>query len=110
MTATWMHVGTAACFTGCGALALAALRYGRRATALEGAPAARLHVSDVAPVPVSPGTGVLEAAEPYGAFVAGQADAAEFHYCPAEFRVTAHAVHADGTRHCWHCGPTQGET
>ncbi|MGW2075062.1 hypothetical protein ACWCPK_42750 [Streptomyces sp. NPDC001953] len=46
------------------------------------------------------------ALQPFAAFDAGQADAAEFHHCPAENRVTAHAVRADGTRRCWDCDHT----
>ncbi|MYR58866.1 hypothetical protein GTY54_22370 [Streptomyces sp. SID625] len=97
MTATLLHVGAAACFVGCGALLLAAQRCGRRAAAGDAAGLPRLHVSDVEEVPASPGTGQLEAAD------------AEFHCRPDEFRVTAHAVHAGGSRRCLHCGPTQGE-
>ncbi|MDQ1018801.1 hypothetical protein [Streptomyces afghaniensis] len=109
MTDTLLHVGTAACFAGCGALALAAQWCGRRAAALDAAEPARLHVSEIEPSPFPSGTGGLEAVEPYAAFDAGEADALEFQYCPQELRVTAHAVDALGARRCWHCCPTQGE-
>ncbi|MER5699656.1 hypothetical protein ACWDBO_37415 [Streptomyces mirabilis] len=111
-----LHVGTAACFAGCGVLLVAAQRCGRRAVALVLAEAPRLYVSEVEAVPVRAGTGGLEVlgshqlVEPCREFETGEADAVEFLYCPDEFRVTAHAVQVDGSRRCWHCTPTaQGE-
>ncbi|WP_328434506.1 hypothetical protein [Streptomyces sp. NBC_00425] len=95
----FVSIGVGACYAGSGALALAALRSGR-AGVPAGAPARRLHVSEVEQVPVSPGTGRLEVIDSYAPY-----DTAEYHYCPAEFRVTAHAVQADGTLSCWHCEP-----
>ncbi|MEU0275967.1 hypothetical protein [Streptomyces sp. NPDC006307] len=32
------------------------------------------------------------------------AELCEFHPCPNERRTRPHAVHADGSRSCWHCG------
>ncbi|MFD0209195.1 hypothetical protein ACFVH9_08655 [Streptomyces hirsutus] len=104
--ADWMHVGAGACFAGSGALALVTIRRARRSAALEAAVPARLHVDDVQHGPASPGTGGLEA---FGPYEAGDADAVDFHYCPTEARVTAHAVHADGVRRCWHCEPIEGD-
>ncbi|MGW2951603.1 hypothetical protein [Streptomyces eurythermus] len=108
MTDAMFHVGTAACFVGCGGLLLAAQRCGRRAAAVEAARPPGLLIPEAEEVPVSPGTGALEDFEPFSAFEAGEVETAEFHYCPAELRVTAHAVHADGSRRCWHC-TSQGE-
>lgn len=102
--ADWVCVGVGACVSGSGALAVDLLLSGRR-TAAVGVPASHIHVSEVEEVPALPGTGVLEAA-PYAPY---EDDTAEFLYCPAEFRVTGHAVCADGARRCWRCGPVQGD-
>ncbi|MGJ3559012.1 hypothetical protein ACR6C2_08535 [Streptomyces sp. INA 01156] len=105
--ADWMYVA-GACFAGSGALALAVMRYGRRAAALEAAGPARLHVGDGQHGSASPDTGGLEA-DPFSPYEDGDADTAEFHYCPYESQVTAHAVHTDGVRHCWNCAADQEE-
>ncbi|MBT2492325.1 hypothetical protein J7E96_28215 [Streptomyces sp. ISL-96] len=34
----------------------------------------------------------------------GDADALDFFLCPRSQRSQPHAVHADGSRRCWHCG------
>ncbi|MFE4329703.1 hypothetical protein ACFRQM_09625 [Streptomyces sp. NPDC056831] len=34
----------------------------------------------------------------------GEADGCDFYLCPAEQRPRPHAIHADGSRRCWHCG------
>ncbi|MFF5968160.1 hypothetical protein ACFY64_31455 [Streptomyces collinus] len=108
MTETVLHVGTAGCIAACGALLAAAHWYGRRAAAIQAAEPAHIHVSDVEPAPHSLGTGRLEVVDSYTAFESGWLDTAEFHYCPEEMRVVAHAVDADGVRRCWNCEP-QGE-
>lgn len=91
-----LALGAGACYAGSAACAVALLVTRRRASA-EAAPSGFLHVSEI------------EAVEPYEPYESGDVDAAEFHYCPAEFRVTAHAVQADGTLRCWHCDPIEGE-
>ncbi|MFI2434742.1 hypothetical protein [Streptomyces sp. NPDC018693] len=55
-----LHVGTAACFAGCGALALAAQWCGRRAAALQAAEPAHVHVSGVEAAPFPGGASGLE--------------------------------------------------
>ncbi|WP_433916896.1 hypothetical protein [Streptomyces sp. NBC_01744] len=40
----------------------------------------------------------------------GEVDAVDFYLCPSERRHRPHAIHADGSRTCWHCGHnTPGE-
>ncbi|MFF1834149.1 hypothetical protein ACFVXE_08080 [Streptomyces sp. NPDC058231] len=34
----------------------------------------------------------------------GEVDAVDFYPCPSERRHRPHAIHADGSRTCWHCG------
>lgn len=34
----------------------------------------------------------------------GEIDGTDFAYCPAHKRVTAHALHTDGSQTCWDCG------
>ncbi|MFD7956981.1 hypothetical protein ACFV4X_26250 [Streptomyces ardesiacus] len=108
MSGTWLHVGTAGCFAACGALAVAAHWPGRRTQVLAAAESARLHVSDVELVPVSPGTGRLEVLEPYGTDWDGLGDV-EFHYCPECLRATQQTIQDDGALRCSDCGFTQGE-
>ncbi|MEU1853647.1 hypothetical protein ABZ499_31385 [Streptomyces sp. NPDC019990] len=107
MTDTLLHVGTAACFAGCGALALAAQRCARRPAAL--AEPARLHVSDVEAAPFPAGTGGLDVVGSYPVFEAELFDTGLFQYCPEDLRVTRHTTHPDGVLCCSDCGP-QGDT
>lgn len=106
---TLLHVGTAACFAGCGALLLAAQRCGHRAAAMQAAESPRLLVSEVEAVSVSPGTGVLEVLDFWGGCRADLLDDAEFRYCPEDLRVTKQAVLADGSRRCGDCHLTSGD-
>lgn len=104
-----LHVGTAACFAGCGALLVAAQRCGRRAVALALAEAPRLYASEVEAITVSPGAGDLEVLDFWGGCRADLLDDAEFRYCPEDLRVTKQAVLADGSRRCADCHLTSGD-
>ncbi|PWI16067.1 hypothetical protein DI272_19245 [Streptomyces sp. Act143] len=108
MTSALLHVGTAACFAGCGALLLAAQRCGRRAAASD-APPTPLHFSDVEPAPAMAGTAGLEVLDFWGGCRADLLDDAEFRYCPEDFRVTKQTVQADGSRRCMDCQLISGD-
>ncbi|MFM9590789.1 hypothetical protein ACKI16_29805 [Streptomyces scabiei] len=94
-------IGVAACWAGCGALAVAAHRSPRRAAPGALAPAARLDVSAVEEVPASAGAGALDPACPYGSNTA--ATGVTYTYCPAELRVSPHSERDDGELWCWGC-------
>ncbi|MGI3230596.1 hypothetical protein ACRJ4B_49930 [Streptomyces sp. GTA36] len=36
----------------------------------------------------------------------GEVDGTDFAYCPVHKRVTAHALHTDGSQSCWDCNTT----
>jgi len=83
-----LHVGAGA-LAGSGAFALGALRRARSTAKAGIAPAARrLEIP------------ALEAAGLYDGYGAHDV---EYHYCPAEFRVTPHLPWGDGKARCWHC-------
>jgi hypothetical protein len=103
-----LHVGTAACIAGCGALALAAQWCGRRAAAIQAAEPAHLHVSDVEPAPFPAGAGGLEVVGSYPASGPDLFGTVPFQYCPEDLRVTQHTTQDDGALRCSDCG-SQGE-
>jgi hypothetical protein len=82
---TLLHVGTAGCWSVCGALAVAAVKAGPRPAA----PAGRLHVTGVEEVPATAGD--LETPD------------LTYVYCPAELRVAPHLALVGGGLHCWRC-------
>lgn len=110
MTETILHVGTAACFAGCGALALAAQWCGRRAAELQAAEPAHVRVSDVEAAPFPADAGQLEVLGTYPVYEPDLFGTGPFQYCPEDFRVTKHTVQDDSALRCADCGSTQGDS
>ncbi|MFF8656770.1 hypothetical protein [Streptomyces huasconensis] len=68
------------------------------------------HRPGTPPAPAAESPAFLEERALVEAIEDGDIEANEWAFCTAEQRTTFHAIHTDGSRTCWTCGTTTGDS